>query len=871
MSRHVRMAEYAAPALLVLGCVVMAQGRLSSPRDGMVVKRVLDVDRVGPNLLKADTWRPWGRGYEQVADLFVCDNGSDGKVQRGVSQTVVLNQSRPEPILATAWSRAEGVGGGRDSDYSLYLDLEYQDGTTLWGQIHAFHTGTHDWEQGKVLVFPEKPVRRVAFHMLLRRHAGKAWFRKPQLQVLQVPHEAARFDGVAITCVGPPKEGFQVRDVAAGSGFVAIRKEALGLRLECKQEILNTASFVDVTLQDMTGKDRAITLVYAVPVSRDDCVWLHDPRRRQPIEPGREYLNAGSFRVGSNGRLSRYPFGAVSSRSKGTALGIDMAFPAFFRVGYNADTEELFLAYDIGLTPEKPRARLRFCRFTFDLRWGFRAALQEYYDLFPQYFVRRIVDQGLWMPFAKISEVPDWQDFGFRIKEGTNEVGWDDAHGILTFRYTEPMTWWMPMPTAMPRTLPAALAEAQRLAVQEKDRRARALLTSGFHDEKGHYVARLLDTPWCNGAVWSINSMPGIPGEITDFKNKWNPEVRQRLYGPNGQGDLDGEYVDSSEGYVTDELDFRRDHFAAAQTPLTFSFVEHRPAIFRGLIAFEYVRAIAEDVHAQDKLMMANATPIRLCWLAPWLDVMGSETDWNPGGVWRPMSDADLLYRRALCRHKPYCFLMNTRFEELSGERVEKYMKRCLAYGVFPGFFSPNASQGHYFTRPALYERDRALFKKYIPLCKRVAEAGWEPVTRAWSGNPGVHVERFGDRYLTVFNGTPKPQKATLSLDDSRTATSRDLVHGRVVRWEKGTTTITLAGEDVAVIDLAESAEPVGRLPVPDMLDGASEAPSGYARSVGDYASPVRCGDDWIVKTAVDSCFHRNDRPAGSLHYSFNY
>ena len=137
--------------------------------------------------------------------------------------------------------------------------------------------------------------------------------------------------------------------------------------------------------------------------------------------------------------------------------------------------------------------------------------------------------------------------------------------------------------------------------------------------------------------------MPGIHGEVTDFKNKWSSEVRQRWYGPQRQGDLDGEYIDSSEGYVTDELDFRRDHFAAAQTPLTFSFVERQPAIFRGLIAFEYVRAIAEDVHSRNKLMMANATPIRLCWLAPWLDVMGSEVNWNPNRTWRPMSDADLL------------------------------------------------------------------------------------------------------------------------------------------------------------------------------------------------------------------------------------
>jgi len=84
---------------------------------------------------------------------------------------------------------------------------------------------------------------------------------------------------------------------------------------------------------------------------------------------------------------------------------------------------------------------------------------------------------------------------------------------------------------------------------------------------------------------------------------------------------------------------------------------------------------------------MANATPIRLCWLAPLLDVMGTETNWNPGGNWRPMSDGELLYRRAMCKGKPYCFLMNTRFEDFSHELVEKYMRRSLAYGMFPGFF----------------------------------------------------------------------------------------------------------------------------------------------------------------------------------------
>ena len=770
--------------------------------DGTVLKKVLDAREAGANLLKANAWKPWEQGFASKGTVFICDNGTNAGVQRGVSQTVVLDQRQPEPIVATAWSKAENVSGGRNSDYSLYLDLTYRDGTPLWGQVDTFNVATHDWEKAQVMVLPEKPVRSVSFHMLLRRHAGKALFRDPELRVMTPPAGACLFDGVAVSPQVAPREGFQVRDVAAGTDFVTIKKSALNLRLECNTTQAGDVTFYDVELADLSGKDRAVTLMYAIPVSAGQCRWFQDPRRTMQTEPGREYLSARTFAAGANGRLSRYPFAAVANPEKAVALGIDPARPAFFRVGYNAATEELFLAYDLGLAPEKPTARLRFCRFSFDPQWEFRAALQRYYRIFPQHFQRRVAEQGLWMPFAKISAVKNWQDFGFRIKEGSNETAWDDEHGILTFRYTEPMTWWMRMPEGMPRTVEAALAEARRLATEKQDRQAMALLTSGFHDQRGRFSARLLNTPWCNGAVWSINSMPRVAGEVTDFKNKWNPDLRKKLYGPKRAADLDGEYIDSSEGYVTEELDFRRDHFAITESPLTFSATDHKVAIFRGLIAFEYIGAIAKDVHAMNKLMMANSTPIRLCWLAPLLDVMGSETNWNPGGTWRPMSDSDLLFRRVLCKGKPYCFLMNTDFERFSHELVERYMKRCLAYGMFPGFFSHNASEGHYFTRPQLYERDRDLFRKYVPLCKAVAEAGWEPITRARSNRKTVYIERFGRQYLTVVNDSNKRQEVTLTTEMEAAKKTQDMVTGRNIAWHNAQTTLQLDPGDVAVLKL---------------------------------------------------------------------
>jgi hypothetical protein len=806
-----RCGAFLLPALVLNAIAACAPPALAAGRtaaDGTVTKSVITPKAAGDNLLKPDRWNALDSGFVHATDAFVCDNGKEANARRGLAQTVVLDQKQPAPIVATAWSRAEGVTGAADSDYALYLDLTYADGSALWGQAAAFPVGDGDWQERRVVVVPEQPVRSVTVNLLFRRHGGKAAFRDAALRTVTAPAGATVFDGVAVVPKGEPAPGFQVRDVGTGGDYVRIERAALGLELDTRRSAAPPATFFDVTVRDKTGKDRALTLLFAVPIRERGVHWLDDPRRSTAVDPGREYVSVTHSRTGSNGRLSRYPLGAVvaGKPGSGTALGIDMARPAFFRVGYHSGTDELYLAYDLALTREKPSAELRFVQFQFDPGGGFRAALDAYYALFPEAFRVRVARQGLWMPFVKISALAGWEDFGFAFKEGTDETAWDDAHEITTFRYTEPLTWWMPMKRDAPRTLEAALAEARRLA--ELGRRpAKALFTSGYHGPNGQAALRFRDEPWNSGAVWSMNSMPGIKGDVSDFSVKWNAQIRERHYGANRRGELDGEYIDSSEGYVTDELDFRRDHFGAAATPLVYSQDTRQPAVFRGLIAFEYVRGIETDIRKMGKLMMANATPDNLCWLAPLLDVMGTETDWNPRNRWRAMSDAELLYRRALCKGKPFCFLMNTTFENFSSNHVEKYMKRALAYGMFPGFFSHNASEGHYFSRPELYDRDRPLFKKYIPLCRRVAEGGWEPLTHAASSDERLHVERFGrvesgPLYLTVFNDSPTQRTAEITLDLPVPASIRDLVSGQSVNRKDRTISLRLPGEDVAVIEL---------------------------------------------------------------------
>jgi hypothetical protein len=112
------------------------------------------------------------------------------------------------------------------------------------------------------------------------------------------------------------------------------------------------------------------------------------------------------------------------------------------------------------------------------------------------------------MPFAAISKVEGWQDFGFRFKEGDSETAWDDAQDILTFRYTEPMTWWMALKGDGPRTLERGMAEARRLAAAGNPA-GLAWASSAFEDEKGRAPGRVLDRRG-NGVVCAGAGAPGV-------------------------------------------------------------------------------------------------------------------------------------------------------------------------------------------------------------------------------------------------------------------------------------------------------------------------------------------------------------------------
>ena len=984
-------------------------------------------------------WEPWDAGYT-VDDAVAhggktsarCDS-NDPKVQHGLTNTVVLNQQKPAPIVAEAWSRAQDVSvrnADTAGDYSLYLDLEYMDGTPLWGQIARFHTGTHDWEYRKVVVVPTKPIKLVHVHAIFRNHTGTVWFDDFRLSALDVPAGTSTFDTFPVTNAaaanaaakrsatiksgdgyaltfdlgtgevigdGNRRGGFMLRDYAAQSDFrrplCPMKRKGNGFTWEGRDEKLDLALKAEYAsapdhisikgeVRDLIGRDRAVTVYFALPVDAVGWTWGQDIRRSQTIQAGETYSDTvGVGGVGANRNASKFPLAALSGPKDAVAAAVALTDPRLCRLAYDAGSRELYVAFDLGLVKDTANfpssASFAIQLFRYAPEWQYRAALAKYYALNPEAFRKRVTKEGLWMAFTDIATVAGHPDFGFVFHEGDNNPPFDAENGYLSLVYVEPMSFWMSMAKETPRTGEAVLAQLKKQAEDGPDKpHAQATYNSGLRNVDGEPVFSIENAPWCDGAMFVNNPDPTIKGTAefpkTQFDILWDtisnsvsgvtqvtdgwvadgagfelapeagrtgaaakcvqastadvhgayhaaaviqataepliargwsraenvtgtPDKDYALYcdvtytdGTNRWGfvapfevgthgwqkaevrivpekpvanigfhllfrgqhtgtvwfddaslvvegttqnlltnpgfepvaakphTVDGNYIDSSEMAASD-LDFSREHWRDIQTPLTFATDDGRPAQMVIFATRDFAREVGSRLHPKGKLMFANSTPWRFPWLGPCLDVLGTETNWAPEGKYQGESDEIMCYRREVCYQKPYCLLQNTEYGTWSYASTEKYFKRCTAYAVFPGFFSANAATNCYFTQPALYNRDRPLFKRYVPIIKRLAGAGWEPLTGARSDKAKVYVERYGSAakgnlLLTVYNDTDTTQTVKVTLDPKALGlagtmqVTEMLADRQVQAISPATPTVTLAiaPEDVVVLSIGK-------------------------------------------------------------------
>jgi len=745
--------------------------------------------------------------------------------QHGASQTVYLNQTIAKPVLISGWSKAQNVSGNPDDGFSFYVDVTYTNGEHLWGQTLNFSTGTHDWQYLEKIIFPTYPIDHLSCYCLFRwSHTGTVWF--DNFNVVEVESQIATFDGESVILNFPPStsydsasglelktdddlilsvasngcaivgltsagvdvfsktstfaSGWFVCDRAISSAWynfsgTAEKNNSLilqhgsitSLNLSAEISYLQTGNFIKCTvvISNLISDDRAVSVYFALPTdfSGGD-FWVYQ-NEKSPVNNQIESAELRNYQIGARGFLSESPL-AVITKDAGLSLAIPPDKYRPYRFIYNKDTKQFFAVFDVCLskiTEKFPNtAELELLLFNCDKNWGFRSALNKYYQFYPKAFERKYTNEGVWVAFADLRPITNIFDFHINYHETSSSTQWksDDNKNINSYRYLiEPWSYWMDMPTNLDNTsytdVTNCLYDLHENGSAYEKAKAETVLSSGVRNKDEDFLFKPAAEPWCTyGAVFNLSASPFIYDKtypITKFSNEWNATEKNVYNLPETYGYLDGEYIDSFAARAN-VPNYYSNYLRVTSFPLTFleeDFTPMSPMIYG---TYEAVAAIKTDLDVIDKPFIANAMyssyylPVGI----GIFDFCGIEISMLDGsGNLDYPSDRYFSHFRALSGRKPYGFLMNDNFNYLSHDEMEKYMKLCAGYGFYPSAFSHNASSDNYFETPSLYERDRNLFKKYIPIIIEMNNSGWQPITGLTSDFSGVVFEKFGTKNIT--------------------------------------------------------------------------------------------------------------------------
>jgi hypothetical protein len=478
------------------------------------------------------------------------------------------------------------------------------------------------------------------------------------------------------------------------------------------------------------------------------------------------------------GQMSFFPLAAVSADKTGFGWGVDMGIPVVFRLAYEPAlgmTSEFDLAISNETKKFPGRTFFKLFLFEYNYEWNLRAALNKYYQTQPEYFKKRVNNEGIWLPFTPLCSIKNYKDFGFAFHEtswpskdaGLNNVPTitaDKEGGVYSLEYTEP--WDLQVPIEDVNMKYKDMVNDKTIFKGHTE----MLQTSAALDENNLWIARKLKTPWFKTG-WAVSVTTDANPNITGSSRY--EEVRKEEIDPSVKLNADGVYFDSMEWNWHNDLNYNQKHFVFADYPLTFSasLKTPKPAIWNYASEYTMMNTIANEMHLKSKLTMGNG----FGWMpfAPAiLDLFGSEISlyMNPDSTQK-----SLQYIRAISNQKPIVFLLNEGlddqvFKTPPYDGYRQYFEKMLFYGFFPSFFSTNSSSDPYWEDSTRYNTGRPFFKKYIPLIKEIAGAGWQPVTFAKLSNSELKIERFGksknnEIYFTVINQNLKETNITITID----------------------------------------------------------------------------------------------------------
>jgi len=622
-----------------------------------------------------------------------------------------------------------------------------------------------------------------------------------------------------------PAEG-RTRAHKDGAIVHEARLAGMSLDVTARYEATDELIAVKLNVQDTTSRDRGLLVRFALPIQGEGWRWWDDMETTRSIGTTGTYENSRRIREFAalpewrdqpalNMGAHSVNFCNVVSGPVGLCYAVPLDQPRIFRTGYDADEQLFYIVYDVALAKETnplSAADFTFYLYRCDPVWGMRSALDRYYRLFPQFFTKHIKKEGMWMAFTRLSEVDNVNEFRFAYQEGAPEPGYDDRLGVDSLTYFTHAGLFANIPDYNPETDPEPSYDRQLDAVREKFRQntgsAEIFDACALHDAQdrlsvkrtsvyGHVIAQYNLDPQL---PYGQHMLDRIPGVFESYRERRG-------------GDLDGFYYDG----ITTGINYRRDHFGAAEYPPTWDPVQKKPFLYNYFSSVEFARETSERLHAQGKITMMNGAMGSSFYTAPYLDVMGAETGLR-------INRSSFNYVRTICRQKPFVTLLKGNFSKLTKGDMALFMKRCVAYGVFPGVFDwPPSGLGpgsRYWDHAEWYERDRANWRKYQTICQQLAEAGWEPLTLARSSEPSLALERFGkaadgEVFFTVLNDASESADALIAISKKALPDDPVVIDQVTSRWLPAAVMrgdclyvpLRLAPESLAVLHVASKRQ----------------------------------------------------------------
>lgn len=545
---------------------------------------------------------------------------------------------------------------------------------------------------------------------------------------------------------------------------------------------------INGVIKDLTGTDRGLWLGFNLPINTTNWKW------GQSLSLSPTISSTAPGYSGDNRLL--VPIPAVWNTNGGIAMCIPPTNPCVFELSADASGLRVQMAFGLSpITAKFPsKAPFRFRIYTIDGTWGFRDALAKYYDWYPDYYgiapsaMKRLNYNRDWLTMNYESTVPSTNDMTSiafpAMKEycaytkltarpqgmtGVETLLPTDTQGYINAiaNCTDIMHYGRKVPTT-DASLVEARAAISKCAVYHPDsswsmQMAPALGTLDI----GHNVSPYLykDAAHPNTPIYGDMYLRR-PANLL----KYNPNFTSMHWDLTGARSLIANY--------------RREHFAYTQNPLTFDQLGRLclPTQFTNyelMDAFRLTKpgnmyheaAGMEDFNAKTATeLLGGQDRVSIFFLS---SVLASA--WNEGGE-KPKALGDYDFYRIFMGRKSYRIAWGppiTAFDTLAN--VKGALADATAFGFAccpdpPYFYSTT----HPSYAPASYmgcngrinqKEHTDLWNSYIPASEAIRLAGWEPVTYATTTSNLVELQRFGRRdsiYITAWGPTPP---ATLDIE----------------------------------------------------------------------------------------------------------